>query len=179
METPHMTKQENSDVSKTELQPDLKREFEIYRLWKVIPIFWRNPPRDKKTGLAPTIDEYCEQIGIDDEGIMELIKIKNQTEFCARFNVHKNTLTEWNKKIENSDVFADMRKWTKILSKNVLMAMYSNAMNTRNLNADRDRVNFLKFGGWVEKTGVEHSADESLTDFFLKALKKPDASTTS
>jgi hypothetical protein len=151
--------------------PYFKKEFELYVLWQCQPAYFKRPPRGKD-GTAPSSKDFLEGLGIDDDIIFELAEIKTQAQFAARYGLSPDTLTAWNKSIENRNILEDMRKWARRISKNVVLAMYNNALSSKNLNADRDRLNFLKFAGYVEKTGVELSTSETLTDILKNALIK-------
>ena len=179
-ETPLInTSTDNSkDVKKTGLigDPIKKREFDLYVLWKSLPYYFKRPPSIKNRDgsyTSQTTDQFLDSLGIDDEEIVELSQLKNQGQFAERYNVAPETLSDWNKVIKTRDMLSDTRAWALKLSKNVVLAMYNNALSSKNLNADRDRANFLKYGGWVEKTAHEIDAGETLAGFIMEALKKP------
>lgn len=152
-----------------------EKEFNMYVMWKVLPHYFKSPP-PRKTGHSTyepqTSDEFLDSLGVDDELLRELSTIKKQGDFAIKYDLSPDTLTDWNKLIESRNLLDDVKKWARRLSKNVVLAMYNNSLSGKNLNADRDRLNFLKFGGYVEKTGVEHSADETLTDIIKRSLIK-------
>lgn len=162
-------------ISKPPEKSDIvrQREFELYVMWKVLPHYFKRPPL-KKTGPntyePQSSDEFLDSLGVDDELLRELATMKTQGEFAIKYDLSPDTLTDWNKKIEERDLLADVKVWARRLAKNVVMAMYNNALSSKNLNADRDRLNFLKFGGYVEKTGIEHSGTLTLTDIIKRSL---------
>ena len=152
--------------------PYLKNEFNTYVMWKVMPRYFKYPPPKKvgRTFETQTTSEFLETHGIDDDMIMELAEIKTQKDFAQKYGVAETTLVIWNRTIEKRNILDDVKKWAQRISKNVVLAMYNNSLSGKNLNADRDRLNFLKFAGYVEKSGVQHSADETLTDMIKRSL---------
>lgn len=98
-----------------------KQEFESYILWRSMPSILRGQPR-----------HVVEKLGIDDELAMSLLDIKNQTEFAKRFGIKDlGTLTEWNKRIENSGgLMKNIHSWAKKLTPNVVSALYREATKT-------------------------------------------------
>lgn len=147
---------EKSEKDDIIMQPNKSDIFELYVLWSSLPAFFKRPPKDRRTGQAPTPREFLEQMGVDDDVMIDLAEIPYQGDFAKRYGVHPDTLTNWNKTIALRDPIADVKAWGKKLYKNVLAAMYSNALSTRNLNADKDRLNFAKMIGWEEKSEVTH-----------------------
>lgn len=147
----------------------LKQTFEWYCIWRSLPPILINA-RERNKIL--TAEETCAKFGIDDEVISGLIGIKTQTQFAERYNVSKDTLTDWNKKIASRDVLADIRKWAIRLSKNVMMSLYQNAMKSGGATF-KDRENYFKIvNNWNEKLAVEHNVGESLLDILKKGLSK-------
>ena len=110
--------------TKSEIEPYLKDIYEAYCLWKSLPALFKYPPMDKD-GVRPNPRDFAEQMGVDDEQLLDLVTIKNQTEFSLRFQVHKDTLTNWNNTLKTRDALADLRAWAKHLSKNVLVSLYN------------------------------------------------------
>lgn len=149
-----------------------ERLFQKYVLWKSMPTFILRPPADK-SGVRMASSQFCDTMGIDDDEILELAEVKSQREFSEKYGVHINTTTQWNKMILKRDALADMRGFFFRLGKNVAMAMYNNALSSKNLNADRDRLNFMKIVmGFNEKTIHEHQAGETFFDLLKKSLDK-------
>lgn len=172
----NMNKGDSVDIS---VDIKLDKQFKLFVLWFTLPFYLRTPPVNKG-GQRPSPAEYAESLGIDDPVIIEVIQCRTQRDFAIKYDVHENTLTRWADIIQEKGlaIHDDYRKWVLGLAKNVLFAMYSNAMNTRNLNADRDRLNFLKYAGWVEKLGLEHSVSENFFTGLKKALDKNGNDTT-
>ncbi len=147
--------EENTKDLKT--PPVLRHEndgiFKRYCLWKSLPSFLKSPPPNKD-GSRPTPEQFADQLGIDDMEIRELALIRWQKDFAIKYGLTDQTLSDWNKKYNDLDPFEQVRNWSKHLTKNVVTAMYNNALSSRNLNADRDRLNFLKFHGFRDGMDV-------------------------
>jgi len=96
-----------------------EQDFEMYVLWKSLPSIFRGKNRDE-----------LEKAGITDEAMIDLLSIKNQTQFAKRFEIPDvTTLTDWNKKIEEHDLLKEKRKfWLKKLTGNVMGAFYRHTM---------------------------------------------------
>lgn len=135
--------------------PNKSDIYELYVLWYSLPAFFKRPPKNKQ-GVRPSPREFVEDMGVDDPVILDLVELPFQQDFAKAYDVARETLSDWNKLIEKRDVISDVKVWGKKIMKNVLAAMYSNALSTRNLNADRDRLNFAKIMGWEEKSEVTH-----------------------
>lgn len=117
-----------------------------------------------------TVDEVIEQLRIDDEVLIELAHIRNQTEFAQKFDLSIDTLTDWNKLIRKRDTLADIRVWAKKLTKNVMLSMYSNAMS-KGGTSFKDRENFIKvIEGWNDKLDIKHEAGDTLADLLRQSL---------
>lgn len=109
-----------------------RKEFAAYRVWRQLPALLRFPPKDSKTGEQPTPQQFAMALGIDDPEILSLIELQTQNDFAARFNVSKDTLSLWNKKLDKLDDLDDLRHWSKKLSKNMLFSMYNHAIRKGN-----------------------------------------------
>jgi len=164
---------QNQSENKPTIIEDVNRphEFQLYVLWKSIPYYFKNPPVDKRTGTAPSALDFMLSLGIDDDDLLEVGQLRNQGEFAVKYGINKDTLTHWNKKIALRNPLEDVQNWAKRLSKNVVMAMYNNALS-KNLNADKDRLNFLKVTGWTELTRVEMEAGQTLAGLLRASLAK-------
>jgi len=115
-------KSEKSEIN----LPYREQDFQTYVLWKSLPSILRGQSLVALQGL-----------GIGDELVVELLSIKNQTEFSKKFKIRNGTLTEWNKKIEENNLLEDTRRfWAKKLTSNVLIALYKKAVQ----EADAGRV---------------------------------------
>ena len=93
-----------------------KQDFTSYVLWKSLPSFLKGQPRI-------TIEKF----GITDELAIDLLSIKNQTEFATRFGIKDlGTLTDWNKRIEKEGLLTSINSWARNLTPNVVLALYKN-----------------------------------------------------
>lgn len=144
--------------------------YETYCLWRSLPMAFIYEKKSDGSELLP--EEIQEKHGIEDETIISLIGIRNQTQFCERFNVAKNTLSNWNKHVKTRDVLMDIRRWATAFTKNVTKSLYDNAMS-KGGTSFKDRENFFKVvNNWNEKLAVEHNVGESLLDILKKGLSK-------
>lgn len=135
-----------------------QKEFEIYVLWKSLPPMLKGEtPKDLE-----------EVYFIDNEDLIELLQIRTQGQFADHFKLHKDTLTRWNKKLVDRDVFADIRAWSNSLMKNVIFSTYRSAMS-KDPKANSDRKLFLQTGGWGEEMTV-NAKGETLTELFKRGL---------
>ena len=94
-----------------------EKEFKMYVIWRTIPkMFFRSDPKK------------FEMLGLD-EDISYLYSIKNQTEFCRKYELNKNTITKWNKEIEEKNLLEpECRKFVKGLMSNAIGALYFGAL---------------------------------------------------
>lgn len=104
------------------------KEYELYKLWRSLPPMLKHSTDDelrqaglanikKKTGLADNDDE--------DMPLGKLLDIKTQEQFCETYHVNRDTLTDWNKRINAEDSQMEyIRLWTRRLVPNVMMSMY-------------------------------------------------------
>lgn len=138
----------------------LVREFEIYALWKSLP------PMLKGINARELEEKYF----IDDEALHELLAIRTQAAFAEKFNLAPKTLSRWNEKLKSPDRdhFADLRQWTRMLMKSVMMSTYRAAM-LKDPKANSDRKLFLQFNGWGEEINVNNKG-ETLTELLKKGL---------
>lgn len=71
-----------------------EKEFNIYVLWKFLPVHFKGMKRSELVAL-----------GFTDPVILRIIKIKNQTEFAKYFHIKDlGTLTDWNNKIQKDKI---------------------------------------------------------------------------
>lgn len=78
----------------------------MYKAWRGIPAILLGETR-----------EQMEAVGFRDTVFLELIGIRTQDEFAARFKISKiaGTLTQWNKKLEEDGSHLEL--WNKLMSK--------------------------------------------------------------
>lgn len=144
----------SENQKKTEIQPYKQDVYETFKLWKCLPSFFKYPPKDRKTGFQPTPRSYAELMGIDDEAILDLVEIRTNLEFASRYDVDKDTLTKWGKQIKEDSSVNDLRAWAIHLSKNVLSALYNQAIRTG--YAKEVELWFKLVNEWEDKQTVEH-----------------------
>lgn len=93
-----------------------KQDFNSYILWKSLPSYLKGQPK-----------AVLEKFGISDETALELLQIKNQSEFASKFSIKDlGTLTDWNKKIEKEGLVTSINSWARNLTPNVVLALYKN-----------------------------------------------------
>ena len=96
----------------------LKREFEMYKVWKSLPPMLKG---------KPVVN--LRKFGIEDEDLLSLLQIKTQTEFAEHYGVGDlGTLTDWNKRIRDEGSHDDIHLWARQLTPNVMFALYKNIM---------------------------------------------------
>lgn len=141
--------------NKSDIEPYLNDVFQTYCVWKSIPSIFRYPPKDRKTGVAPSSKEFCEMIGVDDDQIFELIEIKSQKAFAEKFNVSQDTLTDWNKSVKLRESLMEIREWGRGLTKNVMASLYNTAIRKGSYYEVKLWLQTIE--GWEEKQKVEHN----------------------
>lgn len=124
---------------------DYDHIFDIYAVWRALPTVTLNKMSRR---------DMLESMGVDDELILELATIKTQSQFAERYNVHINTLTDWNKRILELDPLREVKKWAQILTKNMVTAMYTHAIKKG--DAQLYKLFFQVVNDWSEKQKVEH-----------------------
>lgn len=136
----------------------LKQTYQMYGLWKHLPPVMRE--------LSD--DDLEKKFGIESEAIRKLLKIRTQTEFGAEFNVSKDTMTDWNVRLENTSPMAWIRMWARPVLKNIALAGLQNAMKGGG-TAFMDRQFFFKaVGEWEESSTVKV---EGLAEGLMAAMK--------
>lgn len=123
-------------------------EFITYRTWRSLPAILRGMDTE---ALAKS--------GFEDPDIIDLLSIRTQGQFAERFKMNPNTLSVWNKYLdENGDRFKEANVWASKLVKEVIAATYR-AATLRDPKANADRKLFLQLAGWVEKTEQKHEVE--------------------
>lgn len=138
-----MTKQTQANF-----QPSKEHEYRAYLIWKNLPFKWLGMGR-----------EYLENLGIQDETILELAGIQTQKDFAAKFGLNETTLVKWNKSkppVEFQDI--DWRKWAMPLTKNVVATLYDRITGSEKGDGDAARVKLWlqAVDGYVEEQNVNH-----------------------
>ena len=145
------------DVSKT-------REFDIYKIWKHLPIFLRDQP-----------PEVIKKFGIEEAVAIELLEIPDQQSFAKKYNVSQGTLGEWNKRIDQrpDDFIEATRAFARRLSTSSIGLVYRKLMQDG--DAARARV-VLETAGVLksENKGIEigSKALEEVADSIKKLANK-------
>lgn len=138
----------------TDLVPQKEYEFNKYKVWRAIPSLLRNPPMDKISRTRPEPRDFAIAMGIEDEETLELVDIPTQKAFGERFNVHPDTLTDWNRTVAVVSSMEQVRNWATHLTKNVVLALYNNAIRKGNMLEVKLWLQVVE--GWEEKQKVEH-----------------------
>ncbi|MDO8557041.1 MAG: hypothetical protein Q7R98_01070 [Candidatus Jorgensenbacteria bacterium] len=138
----------------------LEKQFQLY-------CFWKSLPPTLKGRAANQFDV----LGIEDETTRELLLIRTQAGFGKKYGVNKNTLTEWNAKIETDNiVIAKEKKWLKKLFSNVLVAVYRKALVEG--DAARFKVLAQYIGEFTEAKETRSPKLAELTSDMRKILER-------
>lgn len=140
------------------LEPYLKQTFEYYGIWRNLP-----------PGFSAKKKEEIEKMfGRDADVVKDLITIRTQAQFGKKYDVHPNTLTAWNKKLDTGTSLDWIRKWGKKLTRNVFEAMYRGAIS-QGPTAFLDRQMWLKTVEQFQEKSVV--SVEGLADGMLAAMR--------
>ena len=157
---------ENEADKKTPIKTDIVSytpdTFELYCTWKSLPSFFKYPPMPRKGKVRPTTEEFLDGLGIDDPITRELAEIKSQRQFAERYNVHPDTLSDWNKTNAVKDSLEEIRRWSRQLSKNVILALYNKAL--KDGSSFEVSLFFKLIEKWEEKSKIEHDY-KGVTEF--------------
>jgi hypothetical protein len=121
--------------------------FNLYVMWKALPFAMKGANKQ-------TLDKL--QVPADDELLRELAGIKTQQQFAKHFGLGPDTLTRWNKSIEDRDALRDIVALAKRLTPNVVMAHYRGA-TSQSKTAPMDRKNWYTY---IEGLGIKLGLDE-------------------
>jgi len=122
--------------TKNTVKPYKKDIYDAYVAWRSIPASMRH------NGAGAMAQDFIDE----DARFVELLTIKNQSEFAKKYNIENSTLTNWNKLIEKKDVMSEVRQWGQKFTKNVLFSLYRNVLE--NGNAEEARLWFQIVEGW-------------------------------
>ena len=101
-------KDDESEVNK----PYYEKLFELYKIWRSLPPGYKGMDQSR-----------LKVLGFDDNGfINDLLSIRNQSQFVAKFELGQNTLTAWNKKIDDEGLGDTWKIWAKKLTSNIMSA---------------------------------------------------------
>ena len=140
-------------ITKEDLPVYKEDEFEIFLAWYSVPAFFRHPPIDKKSRQRPSVRDFCESIGVDDEQTILLAEIPSMSAFAETYKVHINTLTDWRKLIHERDMLQDIRTWAKPLTRNVMMSLYNACL--RGGLPDHYKLWLQSVADYSEKTQID------------------------
>ena len=138
--------------------PYKKEIYETYVIWRSIPAFLR----EKKH------EDIAEELKIDQELISDLVVIRTQTEFAKKYGIENSTLSNWNKLIEKRDALGDARQWASKFTKNIVFALYQNALKTG--NARSVELFFKAISKWNPKQSKQ-SEYRGVTQFNIQGFK--------
>ncbi len=116
--------------------------FDLYCVWYSLPTMWK--------GEA---EQALRKVGIMDQEVIDLLAMKYQADFVRKYRVKSNTLSRWNKLIQDKGGPKAFRSdWTQHWMSNVFAAVYKKAI----VEGDPARAKFLAqiFEDWVEKQSV-------------------------
>lgn len=155
--------QTTANISQDVSIPDREALFEIYRVWKSLPVLALK---------GVTRESLFQQAGIDDPIINEIVGIKTQGDFADRYDIHITTLTRWNKKIDEMDPLIEAKGWGRKLAKNMVMALYAHAV--RKGDPALFKLFFQVVNEWSEKSTVEHDF-VNVTEFNISIAQPKNA----
>lgn len=133
---------------------DKDREYQLY-------LIWRSLPRDIDATLF-------EKLGVSDETILELSKIRTQKELSKHIGVSTKTISDWKKReVPEKYRELDWRYWAKDMTPSVMSAFLR---NIRKNGRGADVAVWMRYVEQIEdKTTVKH---EGLDPIFesIKAI---------
>ncbi|MFZ3044253.1 MAG: hypothetical protein WA058_04085 [Minisyncoccia bacterium] len=103
-------------------------------------------------------------LGITDVETVELYSIRSQGEFSEKFGVGEPTLSHWKREMQNGNDFKDFQIEMRGLTKNVMGALYRQAMAEG--DAPRVKLWLQTVEGWNESNNfnVAMGTEPGLTD---------------
>lgn len=137
-------KKTETTIVKSETPDRYKDLFELYALWRSLPVSILSQVSE---------EELADRFGFDDPIVIDLVKIRTQTAFAERYNIHIDTLSDWNKRIRERDPLIEARSWAIGLTKNVVLSLYNHAV--RKGNAELYKLYFKVVNEWQEKIKID------------------------
>lgn len=134
------------------IREENQETFAKYVAWKTMPSLLRRPPKNKD-GTTPDMEEFAASLGIDDPEQTALLMIRTQSEFAEKYDIHPDTLTDWNAKVKERDLFADLREFALPLHKNVMLSLYNKTI--RGGLPEHYALWFKVFAQWSEKMQID------------------------
>jgi len=130
------------------------QDFQTYVMWRSLPGILKGKSISEMNAL-----------GIDDPITVELLTLKNQTEFATKYKVAQETLSDWNKKIEEDNLIKDsIGFWLKKLTPNVMISIYRQIMKQGNAAEVKLWLQFVEQWQESQQMNVHSQALEDLTN---------------
>lgn len=118
-----------------------KDVYEIYVIWRTIP------PLLVKGG-----EELLGALGIRNETVNEMARIKTQAQFAEKHGIAQETLSDWNKKVRLDERFQKIREWVVDMSSSILVSLGRTAITKG--SAPEVKLWFQLVYGWQERVGL-------------------------
>lgn len=96
-----------------------QREFDAFSFWMALP-----------ATLFRATEDQLQKLGIVDDQVLGLLRLKTQGDFARAFALHEGTLSEWKTKLAETGNMDEIRRWARQLTKNVVGALYRTAVAT-------------------------------------------------
>lgn len=142
-----------SNQNESEFKPTKPKEYRLFLIWKSLPLEFT------KAGRA-----YLEELGVDDEELLELSDIKTKLAFAEKYDLNKDTLTKWEKAkppVEYSDI--DWRVWARHLTRRVVQFLFEGIK--KDMDANRIKLWMQMVDGFVEESKItENVSKETLSN---------------
>jgi len=138
----------------------LQNIFDIFCVWMSMP-----------TLLKGEQEAVLKKLGIDDQELLDLFQIRFKGDFAKRYNLNKDTLVKWTKKIEDENLIAKNRaKWSKHWMSNVMTAVYRKALSEGDSNRAKFLAQFVE--GWKESSEISNPEMKEVTDLLRKIAER-------
>ena len=108
-------------------------EFRMFFVWRSLPAIMR--------GIS---EAQLRARGISDEEVIKIASIKTKTQFAQEYDLDPHTLSNWEKKIEETDIDRKNQEWGVDLVRNVLMVVYNEVVESKNMGAASLFLNYFK-----------------------------------
>lgn len=118
--------------------------FKAFELWKSLPIAMLSR-------FSP--EEIKNKLGFDDPEVLELMEIKTNIQFGEKYGIAPVTLSAWTQKLYANDPLIDSRRWADKLTKNLILSLYTHAMQKG--NPLLFKLYFQVVLGWREQTDIK------------------------
>lgn len=142
--------------------PENEQTFELYALWKSLPINILNKMPQ---------EQLQEKMGIDDPFVLELVKIPNQHAFAEKYDIRDATLSDWNKKILENDPHYESKNWARNLTKNVMLSFYNHTV--RKGNPLLYKLWFQVINDWEETSKIKFAPGGIEFNFSMMPGREP------